>query len=120
MTEKTKEEEAVIEAARANHGRKCMIHMNNCPVCVAVDALDASRAPKRMPSAEERWMVFKSDLCGSTPPIRFSFIAHVNAAESAAWDRAIEAARVRLHEPAAWLTAMLLSLKGRCHDEGKP
>ena len=114
----TPEEEKVIETALG-----WMCPLDNCahPICIAARALKASLRPKKPMSAEDRWAPFwkaSGSTCMPHDYTQSAFIAEIRAAESAAWDRAIEAVRARLHEPATWLTSMLLSLKGRCHEQG--
>jgi hypothetical protein len=121
----TKEEEAVIEATRASHGGGvCKIHMAKCPQCKAVDALDASRTPKKPTSSETLADALWVRSCGTiyNHNLQAAIIKIISEAESAAWDRATEraigAARAALDDfslSGDQVFRAIEALKGKCH-----
>ena len=123
----TKEEEAVIEAASALASWGAYATMaHGSKLVEAVRAMNAARALKKPMSAEERaktiWLDFMK------MPLAFADDAHdqvarlcaeqIRLAESAAWDRCVEAAE------ALWVFGGLYveirqrtkDLRGQCHE----
>lgn len=135
----TPEEEKVIEAARAWAEAKPAEDeagarwFEVCSTLIeASKALRASRAPKPPMTAGERAREIYSALVGPYGDRSVAFVdGHIRAAESAAWDRAIERAAyagtgkclpvatqhwVAAHAMLAWHKTEVLALKGRCHE----
>lgn len=133
----TKEEEAVIEAARAfmslHAGRGIQDPITD-GLKHTLRHLDASRAPRPpMTQAGAEWELRAfggkepRPLAGESWMSECDFLLAARDLESAAWDRAIEAVKAKATEWGegtcrGWYTwiGYVSPLKGKCHSEAAP